>query len=171
MKISYILITTAVILMGCSNAKLEFKEEPLTGHEYCQASIKLLPLKNNEGGSLTLKYGKEDYAEKTGIKATLNIFQRGREDNINPNETLNLFIEGNPLAIQVVNSFQKPLEEVRNYPFVFPSGRVVTLGTVKEVTRKNMFFFLPIEYLSKMITGKKITFEISLTLCSPFFVC
>jgi len=151
----------SIILVGCSNSKMEFKQEPLTGQEYCLASVKLLPIKNNEEGSLILKYGKDDSIENNLIKATLKIVQKGKEYNINPHETLKVYIDGTPLALQLVNSFQEPVDQVTNYSVAMPSGRSLMLGAVRDITRRNMSFFLSKDDLSKMITSKKIVFEIS----------
>jgi len=139
---------------------MEFKQEPLTGQEYCLASIKLLPLKNNREGSLILKCGKDDSIGNNLIKATLKIVQQGKEYTINSHETLKVYIDGTPLALELINSFQEPLEEVSNYPVAMPSGGSFMLGTVRDVTRRSMSFFLSIEDLSKMVMAKKVAFEI-----------
>lgn len=161
MKRSYIYIIMSVILVGCSNSKMEFKQEPLTGQGYWLASINLLPMKNIEKGSLILKCDKDDFIEKNPIKATLKMDQKGKEYNINSHETLKVYIDGTPLALPLVNSFQEPVEEVSQYPVAMPSGRSLMLGTVREVTRRNMSFFISFDDLSKMIAAKKIVFEIT----------
>jgi hypothetical protein len=140
---------------------MEFKQEPLTGQEYCLASIKLLPIKNNQEGTILLKCGQDNSVGNNPIKATLKILQQGKEYNINPHETLKVYIDGIPLALELINSFQEPLEEVRNYPVAMPSGKCLMLGTVRDVTRRSVSFFLSIDYLSKMIMAKKVAFEIA----------
>jgi hypothetical protein len=151
----------AILLSGCARPELEFKKEPLTGQEYCVASDKLLPLKNSENGSLSLKYAKGSSVDKASIKATLYIAQNGREYNINPHETFTLFIDGIPYALNIVNSFQDPLEVINHHSAYLPSGATLRFGTVKEITRRQMSFFLPLDYLSKMIAAKRVAFEIS----------
>ncbi len=149
----------AILLAGCARSpELEFKKEPLTGEEYCVSSNKLLTLKNSERAELSLKYTKEASAGKSPIKATLYIAQNGREYNINPHETLNLFVDGVPYPLNVLSSFQDPLEIVTPASV---SGRTFMPGTATEITRKQMSFFLPQDALSKMVTAKRVTFEIS----------
>lgn len=164
MKINLILATIAVILAGCARPELEFKKEPLTGQEYCVASNKLLTLKNSEHAELSLKYTKEASAEKAPIKATLYIAQNGREYNINPHEALKLYIDGTPYHLNLINSFQEPLEVINHHSAYLPSGGTLRFGTVKEVTRRQMSFFLPQDYLSKMVAAKRVAFEISSSL-------
>lgn len=161
MKKSYLPIIISLILVGCTNSKMELKQEPLTGQAYYLGTIKLLPIKNNEGGSLILKCEKEAFVGNNLIKATLQIVQEDKEYNINPHETLNIYIDDAPLALQIVSSFQEPQDAVSHYPVVMPSGTSVFLGRVREITRRNMSFFLPTDYLSKMMAAKKVVFEIS----------
>lgn len=159
MKAKIPITITFILLAGCARSpELGFKKEPLTGQEYCVASHKLLTLKNSERAELSLKYTKEASAEKSPIKATLYIAQNGREYHINPHETLKLFVDGAPYPLNVVNSFQEPLEIVT--PASVCGGAVMP-GTATEITRRQMSFFLPQDSLSKMTAAKRVAFEIS----------
>ncbi len=149
----------AMLLAGCARSpELEFKKETLTGEEYCIASNKLLALKNSERAELSLKYTKEASIQKSPIKATLYIVQNGREYNINPYETLKLFVDGTPYPLNVLNSFQEPLEIVTSASVC---GRAVAPGTATEITKRQMSFFLPQDSLAKMVAAKRVVFEIS----------
>lgn len=161
MKIKLLFTALSLILSGCARPELEFKKEPLTGKTYCAIYPKLSALKNSESGSLILKYENEACADKTPIKATLYITQRGRKYNIHPHETLKLYIDDIPYSLNVINLFQEPLEVVDTYSAYMPSGRAISFGTVKEITEKHLSFFLSVDCLTKMVLAKRIVFEIS----------
>ena len=149
-----------LIVAGCAQSRLDFKEEPLTGQKYCVASNKLIASKNSESADFSLKYTKEDSLKKAPLRATLGVFQKGREYNINPHESLKLIIDGVSYNIDITNSFQNPLEVVTHNPISLPGGTLM-LGSVNELTARAMLFFLSLDYLSKMITAKRVEFEIS----------
>lgn len=160
MKAKVALTSIALLLAGCARSELEFKKEPLTGEEYCVVKSKLLAVKSSELADFSLKYAKGNAGEKAPIKANLFITQSGREYHINPHETLKLYIDGVPHALTIHSSFQDPREVPEHYS-VFVPTRAITLGSIKEVTVRWISFFLPQDYLTKMVNAKRVVFEIS----------
>lgn len=156
-----LLCSIVIALAGCAPSRLDFKEEPLTGEKYCVASNKLIASKNSETAEFSLKYLKEDFLRKAPIKATLAISQKGREYNINPNEILKLIVDKETYNLDITNSFQVPLEIAESRPISIPGGTFM-LGSIKECTKRQMSFFLTLEYLSKITEAKQVFFEISI---------
>ncbi|MDF3033763.1 MAG: hypothetical protein K0R76_717 [Alphaproteobacteria bacterium] len=160
MRASFTLLIIALLVAGCARSGLEFKKERLTGEEYCITESKLLTVKNSEFAVLSLKYSHGDSEEKAPIKADLYIQQSGREYHINPHETLRLYIDGTPFILTVTSSFQDAVEAPQHHSIFIPTG-TVTFGSIKEITIRQLLFFLPQDYLSKMVNAKRIIFEIS----------
>jgi hypothetical protein len=164
MTLYYPLILLTIFLSGCTKPGLEFIKEPLTGDEYCYINPKLLPGKNCDAGSLVLKCPRiVGMSKKAAIKATLNIAHNNRRDyHSNPDEILVLVIDGLRYNLEIINSLKKPLEEVQRHNVALPSGGNFGFGTVNEVTRRKIAFFLSDEILTKASAAKKAHFEITL---------
>lgn len=149
-------------MTACSSKSvLQLQKDSLTGQEYCVSRNPLIASKNNESGILLLKYTKNVSPEKPPIKATLFICQKGRNYHINPHETLAVVIDGCSHVLDISNSFQDPREEVNDYTVSIPSGMPLTFGSVKEVTRRSIAFFMSNKQLAKIAAAKKVFFEIT----------
>ncbi|MGN6670520.1 MAG: hypothetical protein ACTHJ4_03175 [Candidatus Nucleicultricaceae bacterium] len=137
------------------------KKEHLTGEAYCVAKYNLLPIKNSNEAKLSLKYAKEAVTRKSPIKAKLHIEQKGREYKINPHEVCTLMIDGAAHPINIITSFQDPIEVMEERSVALPSGGSVHFNIRKEATIRKASFFLSRELFTKMIAAKKIEFNIS----------
>lgn len=167
MKINnYLAIALGTLLAGCtSTPELEFATEPLTGQECCTAQHKLFPAMNSHDGEFILKYSKpEGVGQKSAIRGILKIAHYGkREYNVNPHETLNLFVDGKRYMLDIVNSLKEPREEIGSSNSVYlPSlGGSLSIRPVNEVTRRKISFYLSEDLLSKISAAKAASFEIS----------
>jgi hypothetical protein len=161
MKNFYLITVLCLILSGCGPSRLDFREEPLTREKYCVASNKLIPVKNSTEADFTLRYTKDDSLKQAPLKASLHISQNGREYNINSSELLSLIVDGDSYNLPIAHSSQIPLE-VADYNTVAVGAGTMRFGSVSEVTRRKMAFYISVDYLKKILAAKRVTFEISL---------
>ncbi len=158
---NYLMMMT--IVSGCAHPHLEFKEDPLTGHFNCRTKYNALEAeKNAHEGEVILKYSRGDPLNAApGIKGVLKITHRGTRDyTINPDEELTLHIDEIPYSLEVANSIKIPQKEIESYPVTLPSGRWISIGITKEMTKRQIAFFLPQDLLLKLSTAKTARFVI-----------
>lgn len=158
-NIKFIFLSFVFLLSSCSQPRIQLEKESLTGQEYCVMKTTLTPTQNAQVGVLVLKSTKNP-SKPSSLKATLTIAAEGREYDINPDEVLNLYIDGEKFKLDIIHSFKIAREEVEPYS-VYLYGRSILLGTVKEVTRRAVSFFISQDNLSKILKAKSVLFEIT----------
>lgn len=159
MNICY-LIMPALVLGGCSPPRLVLDTEPLTGQKYCVTrDNRLTPLVGCHHAELLLKSAlSEENQRNLGIKATLTLDYEGKRDyTINPHEILLVRIDNTAYPLTILSSLKEPHEVVESY-----SSGAFRFGRVKEVTSRQISFYLSTDLLNKIINAKTVQFEIRL---------
>jgi hypothetical protein len=157
-------IALILFLSGCETLPgVKFKKDDLTGREYCIADIQLTSLKVNEGGLLTIRSAGAPPSNESEIRAVLKLAHHGvREYNLNPDEELSLMIDGDVYALKIMNSSHSPMEEKeRGSTYIGSGGGSIVLGSVSEVTRRQIAFFIPRELIVRLASARVARLEIN----------
>ena len=156
------LILLALFLTSCATPKLDLKTEPLTGEEYYTLNVPLVPRENCAAGALVLKGPSGGRSQGNApIKAILKLAHEEHDYTINPHETLTLSVDGERNRVEVITSFKEQNQDVENFPLYLPTGKVVSLGMIKDITRRRISFFLLPEQFSKIYAAKEVFIEIA----------
>lgn len=145
-----------LVLSGCSSPHITREIEPLTGQEYCAIrKNRLTPLKGCQQAELFLKASSQ-FQKGEAVKATLTIELKGESDyTINPQETLIVKIDNISYPLEILSTIKNPHEVRETYQ---TSG--ISFGVVREVTSRKISFYLSQEMIKKILTAKRVHFEI-----------
>lgn len=148
----FIMVTAS----GCTTPRLEMTQDS-TGSKTCRTQFNHLKgASRDDEGELILKHTQGEHSEPSPrIKGLLKTTQKGkREYVIHPDEVLNLYVDEIRYPLEIANTFKDPGEVMEQYHVATPSGAVIPLGFAKEVTTRQIAFFMDDDLLTKLSNAK-----------------